>query len=44
MAAGRNQESEELADILTDALELNYNMFGCIGDNFEQHANMILNI
>ena len=41
----KNQKNREQAGMLVDALELNYDMdmFGCIGDNFEQHANMVLN-
>lgn len=38
-------QNEKRAKELIDELGLNYSkrMFGCIGDNFEQHANMVMN-
>ena len=40
-----NPKNKKLAKKLRDELELNYEMkmYGCIGDNFEQHANMVMN-
>ncbi len=37
--------NRERAEALADELGLNYNMsqYGCIGDSFEQHTNMVLN-
>lgn len=37
--------NKERAEALADELGLNYDMrmYGCIGDNFEQHTNMVLN-
>lgn len=41
----RDARYREQAESLTDELGLNYSMkmFGCVGDNFEQHANMVMN-
>ena len=37
--------NKERAEALADELGLNYDMrmYGCFGDNFEQHTNMVLN-
>ena len=41
----QNQQNKKRAKKLRDELELNYDMkmFGCMGDSFEQHTNMVMN-
>ncbi len=41
----QDSKNREKAKKMIDELGLNYQkrMFGCIGDNFEQHTNMVLN-